>query len=396
MPEAPTQGRHRLLYIMNIPSPYRWHLFSKLHEVAKTKGIDFEVAFLSKQSRRRKWQLEDFPRSFPYHLSWAINFSRNGEKFLNPAMICRTLLQRWDWIILGGYDNPTNAILAGLPLPRTQYKLIRNEGNLQAHHRYKSGVIAFLKRFVLKRCDGYLIPGQRGIEWLDYWLPERAEEYTHIFPNVIDDKRLLNRVQELRQDRGSLRSSLNIRPEKRVFFTPARLHPDKGLLEFLQQLPDDFGRKNVWLIAGEGPLRSEIKNESNRKGMADSVRLLGHVSQDRMYELYALADIFALPSISDPNPLSSIEAAFAGLPLLISKRLGNYPELMKHGKTGWGFDPTNADEVRTAIEEASVSGNGRLQTMSQAVSEVAQTKFQSGMVCEQLLDYLLKMQPKSQ
>jgi glycosyltransferase involved in cell wall biosynthesis len=68
-----------------------------------------------------------------------------------------------------------------------------------------------------------------------------------------------------------------------------------------------------------------------------------------MLTLYAQADGFCLPSLSDPNPLSVIEALWAGLPLLLSTKVGNHPECLEQGKNGFAFDPLKASSVQRAI-----------------------------------------------
>lgn len=51
-----------------------------------------------------------------------------------------------------------------------------------------------------------------------------------------------------------------------------------------------------------------------------------------MIELYSISDVFVLPSISDANPLTCIEALWTELPLFISENCGNYPEVIEQGK----------------------------------------------------------------
>ena len=75
------------------------------------------------------------------------------------------------------------------------------------------------------------------------------------------------------------------------------------------------------------------------------VRLLGYQQQNIVMELYAIADFFVLPSLSDPNPLTCIEALWCGLPLLVSKHVGNYPEVIENGQNGYVFDYTKTTEA---------------------------------------------------
>ncbi|MFT4142864.1 MAG: glycosyltransferase, partial [Mobilitalea sp.] len=67
------------------------------------------------------------------------------------------------------------------------------------------------------------------------------------------------------------------------------------------------------------------------------LRFLGYQSQQNTVNYYALADCFLLPSLSDPNPLSCLEALWAGLPLMVSEHVGNYPEVVVSGQNGYVF-----------------------------------------------------------
>src|SRR5207253_3229992 len=68
--------------------------------------------------------------------------------------------------------------------------------------------------------------------------------------------------------------------------------------------------------------------------------------------LYASSDFFLLPSLRDPNPLSVIEAVWAGLPLIISNCCGNWPEAVEEGVNGWVVDPTSHTQLRDVFERA--------------------------------------------
>ncbi len=100
------------------------------------------------------------------------------------------------------------------------------------------------------------------------------------------------------------------------------------------------------LIAGEGEERDNIRKEA----VGLDVRLLGYRSEKEVADLYAVSDIFVLPSLSDANPLSCIEAAWSGLPLLVTKHVGNYPELVKEGMNGYVISYARKEEAVKKIE----------------------------------------------
>ena len=54
-----------------------------------------------------------------------------------------------------------------------------------------------------------------------------------------------------------------------------------------------------------------------------------------MPKYYAASDLFLLPSIHDPNPLSVVEALHSGLAVAISDRCGNVEEGVMDGDNGF-------------------------------------------------------------
>ena len=75
--------------------------------------------------------------------------------------------------------------------------------------------------------------------------------------------------------------------------------------------------KLLWI--GEGGLREEIEKEINRKGLEQSIILLG--KREDVSELLQAMDAFLLPSYNEGLPVSVIEAQASGLHCFISDRI---------------------------------------------------------------------------
>jgi colanic acid/amylovoran biosynthesis glycosyltransferase len=125
-----------------------------------------------------------------------------------------------------------------------------------------------------------------------------------------------------------------------TFLCPAMLVPKKGhryLLEAGRQL----SRKGVrykCLIAGEGPLKDELREMATRMNLNGNVELLGALSQEEILELYGSGRVGAviLPSIVTEDgdkegiPVALMEAMSYGIPV-ISTDTGGIPELIGDG-----------------------------------------------------------------
>ncbi|MGC2199337.1 MAG: glycosyltransferase [Stellaceae bacterium] len=76
------------------------------------------------------------------------------------------------------------------------------------------------------------------------------------------------------------------------------------------------------VIAGEGPERVGIERLARQRGVADRVRLLGRVPQDRLPEIYSAADLLLLASTHEGWPNVLLESMACGTPVLVSPTNG--------------------------------------------------------------------------
>jgi glycosyltransferase involved in cell wall biosynthesis len=100
-------------------------------------------------------------------------------------------------------------------------------------------------------------------------------------------------------------------------------------------------------LVGEGPLRGEIVDELERRGLEQRVELLG--SRDDVHDLLASADVFVLSSRSEGFPVSILEAMSAGLPVVASD-VGGVSEAVVHGETGLLVPANDPGALAEALE----------------------------------------------
>ena len=98
------------------------------------------------------------------------------------------------------------------------------------------------------------------------------------------------------------------------------------------------------------------------------------------------ADAFVLNTHLDPNPLSAIEAAAAGLPIVMSAAAGNIREVVEARQTGFVIrDPADpADVLRSAL----AASDDQLAEMGARAAELAHSHFDASAVAKSLLKQL--------
>jgi colanic acid/amylovoran biosynthesis glycosyltransferase len=160
-----------------------------------------------------------------------------------------------------------------------------------------------------------------------------------------------------------------------------RLVPKKGLATALRAFAN-FAKafpKSTFLIAGDGPLRRELEELSQKLDLQKAVIFLGFLSQTELRVLYEKAHIFMHPSELPPDsnqegvPNSMLEAMASGLPV-VATRHGGIPEAVTDGVSG-SLVPERDVEGLTASLLRIVENPDRWIAMGAAASDAVAAKF---------------------
>ena len=138
--------------------------------------------------------------------------------------------------------------------------------------------------------------------------------------------------------------------ELRIAFV-GRLAEEKNvdvLIEALSLLPDTL--EHVVLdIAGGGELREALEQKAHDCGVFDRVIFRGFVPDERLPEVYQMADVFCQPGTAELQSLVSLEAMSASTPVVLANALA-LPHLVEDGVNGYLFEPNNAQDLAKKLE----------------------------------------------
>ena len=82
-------------------------------------------------------------------------------------------------------------------------------------------------------------------------------------------------------------------------------------------------RPNVkFLVAGSGDMEGYMIEEAAKLGIADKVLFTGFLKGKDVDKIYSMADLYVMPSISEPFGITPLEAMRNNTPVLISKQSG--------------------------------------------------------------------------
>ena len=107
----------------------------------------------------------------------------------------------------------------------------------------------------------------------------------------------------------------------------------------LQKGPDYFIRaarrvlelepKTYFIVAGSGDMEGQTLREAAALGIADRVIFTGFVRGQELDALYQSADLYVLPSVSEPFGITPLESLVNGTPVIVSYQSG-VAEVLRH------------------------------------------------------------------
>ncbi len=149
----------------------------------------------------------------------------------------------------------------------------------------------------------------------------------HVVMNGIDVMRVTPPVTFSRETK---RSEMSANQGTLVFIMVATLYSRKDhptLFRAFAEAQAQLGDVQLWLV-GEGDQRASLETLAANLGVAGKTKFLGKRSD--VVELLAASDVFVLSSHNEGIPISLIEAACAGLPV-IATELGGIAYLQRQG-----------------------------------------------------------------
>ena len=160
----------------------------------------------------------------------------------------------------------------------------------------------------LKQADHIITPSQytRNVVAKEYSIPHNKITAVHHAPPAIKPYKAKKPF-----------------PEKLVLFA-GRAVRQKGIAHMLPiarqvraHLPN-----TRFIFAGDGPLLPQLIEEAAHQNQGHYFHFTGAIPQEELYKLYAMADVFCMPSQSEPFGLAALEAAWFSTPVVLSPAVG--------------------------------------------------------------------------
>lgn len=315
----------RILFITNVPAPYRVDFFSLLG-----KKCDLTILYEHSYSTERDVQWKGRLCEKTYHeiyLNARIRI-HHGDS-LSPRII-KYLSKDYDLIIIGSHSSPTQKIAIEYMKFRGIPYIMNIDGVALPRGYTESGWKKCLKRHLYSGAEAYLVSGKTTEKYLLQYGISSEKIYIYPFSSIFDDE-VLHRVIEA-EEKKNLRKELGV-SERYMVLSVGRFIQSKGYDLLLKAGCDIIGNTGIYIVGGT-PTKEYVALQERYKGKAN-FHFIEFKPRAVLQKYYKASDLFVLPTRIDAWGLVVNEAASQGLPIISTDKCNAANEMIKDGINGY-------------------------------------------------------------
>lgn len=311
----------KILWLTNIPSPYRVDFFNLLGEQAELTVL-FEKEYAS--DRNKAWKKEKF-KNFNGVILPGMNTGTDNA--FCPSVVKWLKKRVYDFIVVANYSTPSGMFaIQVLKIKNIPFLLEVDGGFAKGGRGFKEQ----LKKSLIGAASYWLSSGEKTSEYLIYYGARKDRIFWYPFTSV-NHYHIINGVNSI-IEKLQLRKDLKITCDKIAVAVGQFIHR-KGFDNLINAWTNVDPRYNL-LIIGGGELEAEYADMIKRLSLKN-VKLIGFKPRDEVFRYYKAADLFILPTREDIWGLVVNEAMACGLPVITTEKCIAGMELVAENQNGF-------------------------------------------------------------
>jgi len=135
-----------------------------------------------------------------------------------------------------------------------------------------------------------------------------------VIPNWVN----LERFNMVSQEKMKVRKKMSITENQKVILYLGTLGEHKGA-QFLPSITEKIKNHDpnaMVIIAGDGPYRKKLQEEIQERGLSDTAKIIGKLSNREVKNYYLISDIYIHPALREEFGRVLLEAMAMGLPFV--------------------------------------------------------------------------------
>jgi glycosyltransferase involved in cell wall biosynthesis len=319
---------------------------------------------MAETENNREWNINKDELNFPHEVMF--------KGILEDMGVLESVIETWkrlnrlnpDILIICGYSS--FAYWAGFFYAKLHKRKIILWSSSNEDTRNRNFLKEKFKGFFVKGCDAANVYGLRSRDYLVKLGMQK--DRILIKGNITDNAYYYNETIKLKSKKESLCEQFGIPLHNFLYI--GRFSEEKNILCLLDAYRKIKVNNPGWglILVGSGPQKDDIADYIKRYAI-NAVFMPGFKQKEEVPKYLAVSNVFVLPSITETWGLVVNEAMASGLPVLVSKRCGCFPDLIEEGVNGFSFDPFNIEDLYGRMKDV-VEGKYDLGKMGKASIEI--------------------------
>lgn len=330
----------KVLFITNIPNPYRIPLFNEMSRQFRESNIHLKIIFGAEGYKRRYFKIDPSEIKYDFEIlkDEAHTFSEDAEKsyFLYKGLGSLMNREKPDAVIVAGFSSATMKVFFRKLLKGTPFIIF--SGTIEKGGRSGSLIRKLQRKFLCSNASAFVAYGSLAKEYL---VKSGAKaEKVFIGRNTVDTRFFAEETAKLRAEYG--------KGDGIVRFTYlGYLVPRKNVKLLLESVKIVAQKRNDFRldIIGDGVSLDDLKNYVSENRLENVVEFHGFRQKQEIPAFFARSSGLLFQTDFDIWGLVLNEAMAAGVPCLSSPNAGATNDLIQEGITGFEVDFTNLELV---------------------------------------------------
>lgn len=324
----------RISLLTNMVTPYRRPFFDALAAHDEVAGLS--VLTCTDREIDRGWQVCDASAAYRHKIlvGPTLNFRRGpmGWRILHFkwGVLWELVAHRPDRLVIG--DASWTSFIAAcaarfLRIPYVVWSEITTSSAVG------QGVAEWMRRRMYAGAKAYVVSGELARDFL--LSRDCRADSIFVARNAVDNAIYIQMRNRHAPQRRAIRQEIGALDEDFVLLYVGQLVARKRILETWDAVACCAVRIKL-VVAGDGPLRSELLARVEASGMKDRFHHAGPLGVDELCRLYVAADGLVLASDDEPWGMVINEAILFALPFISTNKVGAAVELHDMGGTVLG------------------------------------------------------------
>ncbi len=328
----------KILWLTNIPSPYRVDFFNELGKYCRLTVLFERVASSERDESWKQFQTENFEAIF-----------LKGKKIGVAEAFCPSVKQylkkdTYNHIVVTNFSDLTGMYaIRYMKKKRIPYE-IESDGAFAGSGK---GIKEKIKKYFLSGADRYFSTANEHDKYYLTYGASREKIVRYPFSSVRDKDILLSPISS--SEKELLKKELGIL-EQKVILAVGQFIRRKGYDSLIKAMAHTSLREvGCYIVGGDAP--QEYFDLLKDYGVKN-VRFIGFKKKEELKKYYQAADIFVHPTREDIWGLVINEAMANGLPVITTERCIAGLELVEPNKNGFIVPTEDVEALRSAINVA--------------------------------------------